>query len=91
MKKISSIISATAFAVSVLGAVLLTAEAEENENLIYGTMNIPYSDFYKSELAGSANEYEVDAIFSATTSKWSKNGAGELSEGTFNEANDDGT
>ncbi|MDE6678638.1 MAG: NPXTG-anchored protein [Ruminococcus sp.] len=91
MKKVSSIISATALAVSVLGTVPIIAGAEETESLVYGTMNIPYADFYKAELSGSTNEYEVDAISSATTSKWSKNGAGELFEGTFNEANEDGT
>lgn len=91
MKKITSLISAASLAVSVLWAVPLTAGAEESENLIYGTMDIPYSDFYRAELSGSVNEYEVDAVSSATTTKWSKNGAGELFEGTYNQANDDGT
>ncbi|MDE5861104.1 MAG: hypothetical protein K2H28_02810, partial [Ruminococcus sp.] len=89
MKKITSVISVTALAISVIGAVPVTAEAEEN--IIYGTMNIPYADFYRAELSGSTNEYEVDAVSSATTAKWSKNGAGELFEGTYNQANEDGT
>ncbi|MDE5834206.1 MAG: hypothetical protein K2H26_01645 [Ruminococcus sp.] len=47
MKKVSSIISAIALAVSVLGAVPVIAGAEETESLVYGTMNIPYADFYR--------------------------------------------
>lgn len=90
MKKITSIISAASLAVSVLGAVPLSSGAE-NDEIIYGTMNIPYSDFYRAELSDSPNAYEVDAVSSATTSKWSKNGEGELFEGTFNQPNDDGT
>lgn len=91
MKKITSFISAATFAASIIGAVPLMAGAEDTNDLIYGTMNIPYADFYRAELSGSVNEYEVDAVSSATTSKWSKNGEGELFEGTYNEANDDGT
>ncbi|MGN0677770.1 MAG: hemoblobin-interacting domain-containing protein, partial [Ruminococcus sp.] len=54
-------------------------------------MDIPYSDFYASEFGTSPNAYEVDAVSSATTTKWSKNGEGELFEGTYNQANEDGT
>ncbi|MDE6035822.1 MAG: NPXTG-anchored protein [Ruminococcus sp.] len=89
MKKITSLISITALAISMTGIIPVTAGAEEN--IIYGTMNIPYSDFYRAELSGSKNEYEVDAVSSATTTKWAKNGAGELFEGTYNQANADGT
>lgn len=90
MKKITSIVSATALAVSVMGAVPLYAGADK-ETVIYGTMNIPYADFYRAELSGAPNAYEVDAVSSATTAKWSKNGEGELFEGTYNQPNDDGT
>ncbi|MDE7365524.1 MAG: DUF1533 domain-containing protein [Ruminococcus sp.] len=89
MKKITSLISVTALAMSAVAVIAPTASAEET--VVYGTMNIPYAEFYRAELSGSANEYEVDAISSATTSKWSKNGEGELFEGTYNQANDDGT
>ena len=61
------------------------------DGLLYGTMDIPYAEFYKAELEGSNNAYEVDAVSSATTTKWSKNGAGELFEGSYNQANEDGT
>jgi hypothetical protein len=91
MKKITSLIASAACAVSVLGTVPFTAGAAGSDTLIYGTMNIPYADFYRAELADSTNAYEVDAVSSATTTKWAKNGEGELFEGTYNEANADGT
>lgn len=90
MKKTGRIIGTSACIAVMLGAMPISAAAE-GEELIYGTMNIPYADFYKAEIAGSANEYEVDAVSSATTSKWCKNGEGELFEGTYNQANEDGT
>lgn len=90
MKKTGRIIVTSACIAVMLGAMPISAAAE-GEELIYGTMNIPYADFYKAEIAGSANEYEVDAVSSATTSKWCKNGKGELFEGTYNQANEDGT
>lgn len=89
-KKLSSFISFAACTATALSAMPFAVNAQDGD-VIYGTMNIPYADFYASELAGSANEYEVDAVSSATTSKWSKNGEGELFEGTYNEANPDGT
>lgn len=58
---------------------------------VYGLMDISYDDFYKGEMEGCKNVYEVDSVSSATTTKWSKNGAGELFEGTFNEGNSDGS
>lgn len=88
MKKITSLISAAVLAMSVT-VIAPTASAEEI--VVYGTMNIPYAEFYRAELSGSANEYEVDAVSSATTSKWSKNGEDELFEGTYNQVNDNGT
>lgn len=90
MRKTGKIIGTSACIAAMLGAMPICAAAE-GEELIYGTMNIPYADFYKAEIAGSANEYEVDAVSSATTSKWCKNGEGELFEGTYNQANEDGT
>lgn len=87
MKK--AMISTMAF-VTALASVPLAASAAEND-VLYGTMNIPYADFYRAELSDSSNAYEVDAVSSATTNKWSKNGEGELFDGTYNEANPDGT
>lgn len=85
MKNHKSLIASAVCAVTALSAVPFTAGAADD--IVYGTMNIPYADFYANEGIG----YEVDAVSSATTSKWSKNGVGELFEGTYNQANDDGT
>ena len=62
------------------------------DEYVYGTMDIPYDLFYAGELDGAANNYTVDAVSSATDAKWSKNGEGELFEGTYHsEANADGS
>lgn len=62
------------------------------DEYVYGTMDIPYDLFYAGELDGAANNYTVDAVSSATDAKWSKNGEGELFEGTYHsEANTDGS
>ncbi|MBE6852268.1 MAG: hypothetical protein E7505_02160 [Ruminococcus sp.] len=90
MKNIKTIAVSAACIAAVMGTTPFNISAE-SEELIYGTMNIPYADFYAAELAGSVNVYEVDAVSSATKSKWSKNGEGELFEGTYNQANEDGT
>ncbi|MCD7810970.1 MAG: hypothetical protein LUG91_03825 [Ruminococcus sp.] len=89
-RRISSLISAVAF-VSAITATVSTSAMAANDTLIYGTMDIPYAEFYAAEFGSSANAYEVDAVSSATTARWLKNGEGELFEGTYNEANDDGT
>lgn len=88
MKK-KNLISFVAASAMVLSSVPFAASAEDE--VIYGTMNIPYNDFYSAEFGESTNAYEVDAMSSATTGKWSKNGEGELFEGTYNQANEDGT
>lgn len=90
MKSTKKIMGITTCIATMLAAMPLGVSAE-GEELIYGTMNIPYADFYEAELADSVNAYEVDAVSSATTAKWCKNGEGELFEGTYNQANDDGT
>ena len=58
--------------------------ASASEELIYGTMNIPYDKFYENENVG----YEVDAVSSATTSKWKNT---NLVNGTYNSENADGS
>ena len=57
--------------------------ASADEAYLYGTMEIPYADFYKAELDSASNAYEVDAVSSATSSKWTKNGEAELFEGSY--------
>jgi hypothetical protein len=85
MKKITSLIAAAACTVSAIGALPITSSADEN--IVYGTMDIPYAEFYANEGIGC----EVDAVSSATTSKWCNNSEGGLVQGTYNEANADGT
>lgn len=87
MKKrtfIAAVCAATA-----LTSVPFSVSAAEGD-YIYGTMEIPYADFYRAELEGSANTIEVDAVTSATASKWSMNEEGKLCEGTFNKPNENG-
>lgn len=62
------------------GTYTLTVNATGYENsltfdvtvdYVYGTVKIPYNDFYSAELSG-ANDVEIDAVTSATASKWQK-------------------
>ncbi|WP_295093262.1 NPXTG-anchored protein [Ruminococcus sp.] len=83
MNKIFSIISAAVCTAS-LTAGPFSVSAADGEK-VYGTMNIPYADFYKAEIEDA---YEVDAVSSATTKgKWGMNGQGEIVEGTYNNGN----
>ncbi|MBQ8920712.1 MAG: NPXTG-anchored protein [Oscillospiraceae bacterium] len=84
MKKLLSLISVSASAAALLSAVPFSASAADDT--VYGTMNIPYTDFYAAELGSSAGE--VDAVTSATKAKALKNGEGELFEGTYNNGTD---
>ncbi|MBD5143966.1 MAG: hypothetical protein HDT22_10235 [Ruminococcus sp.] len=90
MKKFQKIACLTAGLACMMNAISIPVLAE-GENYIYGTMNIPYADFYRAELENSNNAYEVDAVSSATNTKWSKNGEGELFEGSYGQANEDGS
>ncbi|MBQ9899115.1 MAG: DUF1533 domain-containing protein [Ruminococcus sp.] len=78
MKKTISIISAAA---CMAGFAAVPANAEGGDK-VYGTMNIPYSDFYSAEIEDA---YEVDAVSSATANKWKMNEAGQLVAGTYND------
>ena len=80
MKKATSIISA-AVCMAALTSSVIPAKVSAADK-IYGTMNIPYADFYSAEIA---NAYEVDAVSSATTSKWKMNDPGKLVAGTYND------
>lgn len=63
-------------------AASLTAGAEGE--VVYGTMEIPYAAFYAAEGVAS----DVDAVSSATTSKWKNE---NLTAGTYNAENEDGS
>ena len=89
MKKIASVLSAAA-CMAALTAASLPASAEESSK-VYGTMNIPYADFYSAEIESA---YEVDAVSSATKArdenskaKWQMNQDGGLVAGTYNDGN----
>ena len=79
LKKSVSLFSCLALIAS-MNVLSLSAD----EEYIYGTMNIPYDEFYSGEGIG----YEVDAVSSATTAKWNNP---NLTNGTYNSANEDGT
>ncbi len=71
MKKINKAASLAAAAVFAFGALPLSASAVQDET-VYVTMNIPYADFYSSEVTN--NSTEIDAVSSATDAKWKKFG-----------------
>ena len=74
MKKVFCLILAGTITVSMLSFPAFAAE----EDVVYGTMQIPYEAFYANEgIAG-----EVDAVSSATDSKWQNQ---DLVGGTYNE------
>ncbi|MBR4200074.1 MAG: hypothetical protein IKQ91_02205 [Oscillospiraceae bacterium] len=82
MKKLTIIPAAAIAALAMIAP--LSASAEDS--VIYGTMNIPYTDFYAAEMGDSAGE--VDAVTSATKNKVLKNGEGEMFEGSYNNGED---
>lgn len=63
---------------------IFTKFAYADENYVYGTMEIPYNEFYRAEGIG----YEVDAVSSATDGKWKNE---NLTAGTYHQENTDGT
>lgn len=79
MKKVLSLLTVCALLISCMA---FGATAEESD-LLYGTMEIPYAEFYAAE--GVA--IDVDAVTSATDSKWKNEG---LVAGTYNTPAEDG-
>lgn len=82
MKKLAMISAAAIAAMTVITPLSVSAE----DAVVYGTMNIPYTDFYAAEMGKSAGE--VDAVTSATKNKVLKNGEGEMFEGSYNNGTD---
>ena len=78
MKKLTMISAAAIAAMSVVTPLSASAEG----SVIYGTMNIPYTDFYAAEMGDSAGE--VDAVTSATKKKVLMNGEDQMFAGTYN-------
>lgn len=67
----------------ITGALPLASTAADSD-VVYGTMQIPYDAFYAAEGVAS----DVDAVSSATTSKWKNE---NLTAGTYNSENADGS
>ncbi|MBQ8928591.1 MAG: hypothetical protein IJ055_10025 [Oscillospiraceae bacterium] len=99
MKNKYSLLSLAAACACVLSSLPLPATAADDT--VYGTMQIPYADFYAAEQADDANAFEVDAVSSATANKWTMDGTGSVGEdgtwtagglaaGTYNEKNPEG-
>lgn len=84
MKGLKRILCSTLAVASMSALTVAGTAVSAEDNLIYGTMNIPYDEFYKNEGVMS----EVDAVSSATTGKWCNE---NLTAGTYNKANADGT
>ena len=82
MKKLALIPAVTIAAMTLIAPLSASADT----TVLYGTMNIPYTDFYAAEMGDSAGE--VDAVTSATKNKVLKNGEGELFEGSYNNGED---
>lgn len=75
MKKLISSLMAVAMLVCAVAAGAAVAEGD----VVYGTMQIPYAAFY----AGEGVTHEVDAVSSATDSKWNNE---DLTGGSYKEA-----
>lgn len=82
MKKTVLISAAAILAV----AVAMPFSASAADDVVYGTMNIPYTDFYAAEMGESAGE--VDAVTSATKKKVLMNGEDQMFAGTYNNGTD---
>lgn len=73
MKKSLSILSAALLA----AASVIPSSASAADDEVYGTMQIPYADFYAAELN---NSVAVDAVSSATANKWNMTDTGSVQE-----------
>ena len=82
MKKLAMIPAAAIAAIT--AAMPLSVSAADV--VVYGTMNIPYTEFYAAEMGNSAGE--VDAVTSATKNKVLMNGEGQMFEGSYNNGTD---
>ena len=67
MKKRKQFISLAITAAMLISAFPLSALADKNDDSVFVTMNIPYNTFYQADIK---NDVAVDAVTSATTSKW---------------------
>lgn len=99
-KNITCIMTSAVMTAAMLAVPAVSASAADE---VYGTMRIPYAEFFKAEFEGAANaDTEVDAVSSATTGKWKMNqtgavgddgkwAAGGLAAGTYSEEGENGS
>ncbi|MBP3919780.1 MAG: hypothetical protein J6I50_11515 [Clostridia bacterium] len=73
----------TILCTALITSVFPVAIAAQENDVVYGTMQIPYNDFYAEEGIG----FEVDAVSSATTSKWKNE---NLTAGTYSTEQENG-
>ncbi len=82
MKKSKKLVSLAITAAMIVSSFPVSAFADEKDDSVFITMNIPYNTFYQADVK---NDAAVDAVTSATTSKW------KTFSGTyFTEANENG-
>lgn len=88
MKRLLSLLLSAAMALSLTQGIALAAQTElsdegaataDVDEVVYGTMNIPYASFYKAE----GVTYEVDAVTTATGNKYKGNSDTGLVKGTY--------
>lgn len=67
MKKSKKLVSLAITAAMIVSSFPVSAFADEKDDSVFITMNIPYNTFYQADVK---NDAAVDAVTSATTSKW---------------------
>jgi hypothetical protein len=93
MNKTKKIFSLSICAAMAAASIPLSVFADEvkAEEYVYGTMQIPYDKFYAAESENLSNTEGLDAVTSATVNKTRMNGEGQLFEGTYNNAGEEGS
>ncbi|WP_295153610.1 hypothetical protein [uncultured Ruminococcus sp.] len=93
MKRSKRIFSLSICAAIAAASIPLNVFADEvkAEEYVYGTMKIPYDKFYAAEADNLSNAEGLDAVTSATVNKTRMNGEGQLFEGTYNNAGEEGS
>ncbi|SEL24542.1 dockerin type I domain-containing protein [Ruminococcus albus] len=93
MRKTKRIFSLSICAAMAAASIPLSVFADEvkAEEYVYGTMKIPYDKFYAAEAENLSNAEGLDAVTSATVNKTRMNGEGQLFDGTYNNAGEEGS
>lgn len=93
MRKTKRIFSLSICAAMAAASIPMNVFADEvkAEEYVYGTMKIPYAKFYEAEAENLSNAEGLDAVTSATVNKTRMNGEGQLFEGTYNNAGEEGS